>query len=50
MSRAMAATATVVGAGIAGLAAAAGLARLGWDVTVFERGPATREDGAGLTL
>lgn len=46
----MASTATVVGAGIAGLAAAAGLARLGWDVTVIERGQATREDGAGLTL
>lgn len=46
----MASTATVVGAGIAGLAAATGLARLGWDVVVIERGPAIREDGAGLTL
>jgi len=46
----MALSATVVGAGIAGLAAAAGLARQGWDVTVAERAPATRADGAGLTL
>lgn len=46
----MVATATVVGAGIAGLAAAAGLARLGWDVRVMERAPAIRADGAGLTL
>jgi 2-polyprenyl-6-methoxyphenol hydroxylase-like FAD-dependent oxidoreductase len=46
----MASTATVVGAGIAGLTAAAGLARLGWDVIVVERAPTTREDGAGLTL
>ena len=46
----MALSATVVGAGIAGLAAAAGLAQRGWDVTVAERAPATRADGAGLTL
>jgi 2-polyprenyl-6-methoxyphenol hydroxylase-like FAD-dependent oxidoreductase len=46
----MVATATVVGAGIAGLAAAAGLARLGWDVTVIERAAAPRQDGAGLML
>lgn len=43
-------TATVVGAGVAGLACAVGLERLGWEVTVFERAPAPREDGAGLTL
>lgn len=46
----MAASATVVGAGVAGLAAAAGLTRRGWEVTVVERSPAPREDGAGLTL
>ena len=50
MSSAMGSTATVVGAGITGLAAAAGLARLGWDVTLIEGGPVIREDGAGLTL
>ena len=40
----------MVGAGIAGLAAGIGLARHGWDVTVVERAPALRGDGAGLTL
>lgn len=42
--------ATIVGAGVAGLATAIGLERLGWDVTVLERAPAPRNDGAGLTL
>lgn len=46
----MSPTATVVGAGVAGLACAIGLERLGWEVTVLERAPAPREDGAGLTL
>lgn len=32
-------TATVIGGGIGGLAAAAGLSRTGWRVTVFERAP-----------
>ena len=46
----MASSATVVGSGIAGLAAAVGLARLGWDVTVVEQRPGPDGDGAGLTL
>ncbi|MDN5764261.1 MAG: FAD-dependent monooxygenase [Humibacillus sp.] len=46
----MSPTATVVGAGVAGLATAIGLERLGWEVTVLERASAPREDGAGLTL
>lgn len=46
----MGSSATVVGAGVAGLVAAAGLARLGWDVSVVEQAPTPREDGAGLTL
>lgn len=33
----MGSTAVVVGGGIGGLAAAIGLHRLGWDVTVLER-------------
>lgn len=37
--------AVVVGAGIAGLAVADGLARGGWDVTVLERSPAPRDQG-----
>ncbi|MEO0682672.1 MAG: FAD-dependent monooxygenase [Pseudomonadota bacterium] len=40
----------VVGAGIAGLAAAAALARAGHAVEVVERAPALREVGAGLQL
>lgn len=43
-------SATVVGAGVAGLAMAAGLERLGCDVTVVERSPTPHHDGAGLTL
>lgn len=42
--------ATIVGAGVEGLAAAVGLQRLGWEVTVLERAAAPRQDGAGLTL
>ena len=43
-------TATVVGAGVVGLAMARGLERQGCDVTVLERSAAPRQDGAGLTL
>jgi 2-polyprenyl-6-methoxyphenol hydroxylase-like FAD-dependent oxidoreductase len=42
--------AIVVGAGIGGLAAAHGLRRDGWDVTVLERAPELASVGAGLTL
>lgn len=42
--------AEVVGAGLAGLSAAAALARRGWKVTVHERSPVLREIGAGLFL
>ena len=41
---------TVIGAGIAGLVAAAGLQNDGHDVTVYERRPAPDRVGAGLTL
>jgi 2-polyprenyl-6-methoxyphenol hydroxylase-like FAD-dependent oxidoreductase len=40
----------VVGGGIAGLAAAAGLTRAGWSVTVFEQAPAFEPVGAGIAL
>jgi len=40
----------VVGGGIGGLAAAAGLQRVGWQVTVLERAPELGEVGAGLSL
>lgn len=42
--------AVVVGAGIGGLAAAVGLRRAGWDVTVLERAAQLGEVGAGLSL
>jgi salicylate hydroxylase len=42
--------AIVIGAGIGGLAAALGLGRGGWDVTVLERAPALREFGAGIQI
>ncbi len=43
-------TATVVGGGIAGLAAAASLVRAGWQVTVLERAPVFGEVGAGVAV
>jgi 2-polyprenyl-6-methoxyphenol hydroxylase-like FAD-dependent oxidoreductase len=43
-------SAIVFGAGIGGLAAAAGLHAGGWDVTVCERAPALEAAGAGLGL
>jgi 2-polyprenyl-6-methoxyphenol hydroxylase-like FAD-dependent oxidoreductase len=45
-----AARAVVIGAGIGGLAAAAGLHAAGWDVTVCERAAALEPVGAGLAL
>ena len=45
-----AARAVVIGAGIGGLAAAAGLRAAGWDVTVCERAAALEPVGAGLAL
>jgi 2-polyprenyl-6-methoxyphenol hydroxylase-like FAD-dependent oxidoreductase len=43
-------SAVVIGAGIGGLAAAAGLHAAGWDVTVCERAAAIEPAGAGLAL
>ena len=43
-------TATVVGAGIAGLASAVSLAQAGWQVKVLERASAFGEVGAGLAI
>jgi 2-polyprenyl-6-methoxyphenol hydroxylase-like FAD-dependent oxidoreductase len=43
-------TALIIGAGIGGLAAAVGLRRIGWSVTVLEQAPIIAEVGAGLTL
>jgi 2-polyprenyl-6-methoxyphenol hydroxylase-like FAD-dependent oxidoreductase len=43
-------TATVVGGGIAGLAAAVSLAQAGWQATVLERAPEFGEIGAGLAI
>ncbi len=40
----------VIGAGIGGLAAAAGLRSAGWDVTVCERAASLEPVGAGLGL
>jgi 2-polyprenyl-6-methoxyphenol hydroxylase-like FAD-dependent oxidoreductase len=40
----------VIGAGIGGLAAAAGLCSAGWDVTAFERATSLEPVGAGLAL
>src|SRR5947209_9811749 len=40
----------VIGSGIAGLAAAVGLRKVGFDVTVYERAPELREVGAGISL
>jgi 2-polyprenyl-6-methoxyphenol hydroxylase-like FAD-dependent oxidoreductase len=43
-------TAVVVGGGIGGLAAAIGMRRVGWEVTVLERAPAFADVGAGISL
>ncbi|ADB35673.1 monooxygenase FAD-binding protein [Kribbella flavida DSM 17836] len=43
-------TAIVVGAGIGGAAAALGLERSGWQVTVLERAPELGEVGAGISV
>ncbi|MFF8609874.1 FAD-dependent monooxygenase [Streptomyces sp. NPDC015346] len=43
-------TAVVVGAGIGGLAAALGLRRIGWEVTVVERARILDDAGAGISL
>ncbi|MHA6763563.1 FAD-dependent monooxygenase [Streptacidiphilus sp. PAMC 29251] len=50
MSSARGRRAVVVGGGIGGLAAAAGLHRAGWRVTVLERADRLRESGAGISL
>ncbi|MFB7590093.1 FAD-dependent monooxygenase [Streptomyces sp. NPDC056169] len=42
--------AVVVGGGIGGLAAALGLRRIGWEVTVVERSPVLDDAGAGISL
>jgi 2-polyprenyl-6-methoxyphenol hydroxylase-like FAD-dependent oxidoreductase len=42
--------AIVIGAGIAGLAAAHGLTRIGWEVAVYEQAPELKALGAGLVL
>jgi len=44
------ATAVVVGAGVGGLAAAGALARLGWHVTLLERGDRLRGTGGAVLL
>ncbi|MEV7180031.1 FAD-dependent monooxygenase [Kitasatospora sp. NPDC093679] len=46
----MGSTAVVVGGGIGGLAAAIGLHRIGWEVTVVERAPVLNDAGAGISL
>ncbi|MFC5909937.1 FAD-dependent monooxygenase [Streptacidiphilus monticola] len=46
----MGSTAVVVGGGIGGLAAAIGLHRIGWEVTVVERSAALDDAGAGISL
>ncbi|MGK5639158.1 FAD-dependent monooxygenase [Streptomyces sp. URMC 126] len=43
-------SAVVVGGGIGGLAAALGLRRIGWEVTVVERAPVLDDAGAGISL
>lgn len=42
--------AVVIGGGIGGLAAACGLRAAGWEPVVYERAPALREVGAGLSV
>ncbi|GAA1023314.1 MULTISPECIES: FAD-dependent monooxygenase [Amycolatopsis] len=47
----MGGSAVIVGGGIGGLAAAIGLSRVGWQVTVFERLPGELDDaGSGISL
>ncbi|MFI0975788.1 FAD-dependent monooxygenase [Streptomyces sp. NPDC021093] len=46
----MGSTAVVVGGGIGGLAAAIGLRRIGWEVTVVERASVLDDAGAGISL
>ncbi|MFF5255884.1 FAD-dependent monooxygenase [Streptomyces leeuwenhoekii] len=46
----MSRSAVVVGGGIGGLAAAIGLCRIGWQVTVLERAPVLADAGAGISL
>ncbi|GAA3788803.1 FAD-dependent monooxygenase [Streptomyces phyllanthi] len=46
----MSGSAVVVGGGIGGLAAAIGLRRIGWDVTVVERARILADAGAGISL
>ncbi|MFI6698914.1 FAD-dependent monooxygenase [Streptomyces sp. NPDC050509] len=46
----MGGSAVVVGGGIGGLAAAIGLRRIGWEVTVVERAPVLADGGAGISL
>ncbi|WP_055499420.1 FAD-dependent monooxygenase [Streptomyces albus] len=46
----MGGTAIVVGGGIGGLAAAIGLHRTGWEVTVVERAPVLADVGAAISL
>ncbi|MDT9686212.1 FAD-dependent monooxygenase [Streptomyces sp. TRM76323] len=46
----MGGTAVVVGGGIGGLAAAIGLRRIGWKVTVVERASVLDDAGAGISL
>ncbi|MEU2632655.1 FAD-dependent monooxygenase, partial [Kitasatospora sp. NPDC007106] len=46
----MGGTAVVVGGGIGGLAAAIGLHRIGWEVTVVERAPVLGDAGAAISL
>lgn len=42
--------ATIAGAGIAGLAAAHGLLRIGWDVEIYEQAETLKPLGTGLSL
>ncbi|MFJ9817296.1 FAD-dependent monooxygenase [Streptomyces sp. NPDC101151] len=46
----MSGAAVVVGGGIGGLAAAIGLRRIGWEVTVLERAATLADAGAGISL
>jgi 2-polyprenyl-6-methoxyphenol hydroxylase-like FAD-dependent oxidoreductase len=46
----MGSAAVVVGGGIGGLAAAVGLRRIGWEVTVVERASVLDDVGAGISL